>query len=296
MNNPTVCIVDKDLPLNKDFYESLMARTSAEGIRVSYDNGLGEASEKAAAVLLATPVEVNDIDDSRIVLGLRTINRRERMEIAAQVVPEKLIARWASPGDGQELTEVLRGWGRSEYVFKYDWSAGRKGVKLLRDGPDQLPEDYSPHRDIVMEYLDDDPYTYKADLCCGVLLNAWFLRTVSIAADNFNAYTVNPAQYVLPEDVRQQLEKLSAELMRYGSGYISIDMMKYKGEFRIIEINTNSVGRNISWEHFGDTYLDTYPQGLKRLLAGLSVLPTLGDLRYWETRPGKILPPVNTAG
>jgi hypothetical protein len=289
MNDLTVSIIDKDLPMNEDFYKRLEARMIKEGVKVSYFNELCEASKESSAVLLAVPLSMEGIDNAQIVLGLRTINRRERLQVAEQVVSESLIARWASPETELELAEVLSQWGSNSYVFKYDWSAGRRGVKLLQHGSNGLPEDYASDKDIVMEYLDDDPYTYKADLCCGVLLNAWFLRTVSITEDNFNAYTRDPAQYELPEEVQCQLERLSTELMKYGAGYISIDMMKYKGKFKIIEINTNSVGRNISWQHFGDTYLNTYPEGIKQLLNNLSTLPTLGDIRCLKSQINKIM-------
>ena len=295
MTSPSICIIDKDLQLNEPFYERLVARTAKEGTKISCYTGLDKAP-KETVLLLAAPFNMQGVDNSQIVLGLRTINRKERLEIARQIVPKSLIARWSAPENELELAEVLRNWGRDEYVFKYDWSAGRRGVKLLHFGTDRLPEDFDANKDIIMEYLDEDPYTYKADLCCGVLLNTWLLRTVPITADNFNAYTRNPAQYELPDDARLQLEKLSVELMRYGSAYISVDMMKYRGEFKIIEINTNSVGRNISWQHFGDTYLETYPKGLKQLLVNLAIVPTLGDLRRLRSQPGKIRTPINTTG
>lgn len=293
MINPTICIIDRDLPLNEDFYERLMVKAADEGIAVSYCKELEEVPNESGVLLLASAQGMQGVENDKIVLGLRTINRKERLEIAAQVVPESLMARWAAPENQSELTEVLQNWGRSDYVFKYDWSAGRRGVMLLNHEADTLPEDYDPEKDIVMDFLDDDPYTYKADLCCGVLLNAWFLRTESITADNFNAYTKKPTQYTLPEEDRIHLERLSSELMRYGSGYISIDMMKYQGELKIIEINTNSVGRNISWGRFGDTYLETYPEGLKQLLANLSSLPRLGELRRLRNQPNKIMAPIN---
>jgi hypothetical protein len=289
MNNPTLCIIDNNFALNEAFYKRLAARMAHEGITINYCKELGDAAIGADAWLLAAPVDMEGVERRQIVLGLRTINRKERMEVAKQILPENLIARWASPDNELKLTEVLRRWGRAEYVFKYDCSAGRRGVKLLYHGLNPLPADYASGRDIVMEYLDDDTYTYKAELCCGVLLNAWFLRTVSITADNFNAHTGHPAQYTLPGEVRAQLEKLSTKLMQYGCGYISIDMMKYEGEFKVIEINTNAVATNISWQHFGETYLATYPDGIKRLLANLAILPTLGDLKDLRQQANEIL-------
>lgn len=293
MANPAICIVDKDLPLNESFYERLVTKMANEGIEISYVNDLEKAPKLSAPLLLASAMGIKGMDNDEIVLGLRTINRKERLQIAEEIVPSSLIARWAAPENESALAKVLEDWGKEAYVFKYDWSAGRRGVKLLKYGTDVLPEDYDPGKDIVMEYLDEDPYTYKADLCCGVLLNSWFLRTVDITADNFNAYTKKPAQYDLPLEVIEQLEKLSTELIRYGSGYISIDMMKYKGTYQIIEINTNSVGRNISWKHFGDTYLETYPKSLKRLLDSKESLPRLAELRRLRNQPFKIMSPKN---
>lgn len=293
MADPTLSIVDGDLPLNQDFYNLLVAKMAARDISLHYYKEVNEVPVTCDLILMASPTGMQGVDSDRIVLGLRTINRRERLEIAAQVVPENLIARWASPLGEAALGEVLSTWGKKkDYVFKYDWSAGRRGVSLHRQGQDHLPEDYDPGKDIVMEYLDDDPYTYKADLCCGVLLNSWFLRTESITAGNFNEYTRNPTQYSLPQGVRKQLEVLSRELMRYGSGYISVDMMQYQGVFKIIEINTNAVGRNISWKRFGETYLQTYPKGLQQLLEARSTLPRLGVLKQLRSQKNKILPPL----
>jgi hypothetical protein len=288
INSDTVCIIDRALPANEDFYERLAARMIMDGIVINYCKQVS-AAPKDAALLIAATCDLYGVEPDRVVLGIRTINRKERMEVAEQVVPKNLVARWASPANDRELAEILQNWGSNTYVLKYDSSYGRREVKLLH-GHEQLCNDYDPDKDIVMEYLDDDPYTYKADLCCGVLLNAWFLRTVPIPDANFKESSGTPMQYILPDDIKQQLERLSVELMRYGSGYISIDMMKYKGEFKIIEINTNSVGTNTSWEHFGDTYLDTYPEGLKRLLAYLPGLPTLGDILHLNTQKNKILP------
>ncbi len=289
MTHPTIAIIDKDLPLNEGFYERLVNTMATSGTPISYHREAGQAPADAP-LLLATPCDLAGISGDRVVLGLRTINRKERMQVAGQVLPEHLIARWASPADDRQLAELLPGWGGNCCVFKYDWSAGRKGVTLLQPS-DLLPADYHPDKDLVMEYLDEDPYTYKADLCGGVLLNSWFLRTVPISAASFHEYTIDPAQYQLPAETTRQLEQLSVELLRYGSGYISVDLMKYRGAFKIIEINTNSVGRNISWEHFGDTYLDTYPQGLRRLMAALPGLPTLQELWSLGERPVKLLPP-----
>jgi hypothetical protein len=287
-NSNTVCIIDTELPINEGFYERLVARMVMDGIVINYCKKFS-AAPKDAVLLLAESCELPGIEPDRIVLGIHTINRKERMEVAEQVIPKNLIARWASPANEMELAETLLNWGVNTYVLKYDWSYGRRGVKLLY-GTEQLCKDYDPDKDIVMEYLDDDPYTYKAELCCGVLLNTWLLQTVPIPAANFNEFTGVPIQYILPEDIKQQLERLSVELMRYGSGYISIDMMMYKGEYKIIEINTTSIGRNISWRHFGNAYLDTYPEGLKRLLANLSGLPTFGDILHLNAQKNKILP------
>jgi hypothetical protein len=293
MADPNLSIVDCDLPLNQDFYDLLVAEMAAVDVTLHYYKVVDEVPSTCDLILMASPTGMQGVASDSIVLGLRTINRRERLEIAAQVVPENLIARWASPPDEGALSEVLSTWGeRKNYVFKYDWSAGRRGVSLHKLGEDHLPEDYDPGKDIVMEYLDDDPYTYKADLCCSVLLNSWFLRTESITAGNFNEYTRNPTQYDLPQEVRVQLEVLSRELMRYGSGYISVDMMQYQGEFKIIEINTNAVGRNISWKRFGETYLKTYPEGLQRMLKAKPTLPRLGVLRELRNLENKILPPL----
>lgn len=292
MSKPIICIVDKALPKNEGFYDQLIVETEKHGLSVTYCKEL-EEDPKYDAYVLAAPTAIPQLGPDETVLGLRTLNRKDRLIIAEQVVSADLMARWAAPGSEEELSSVLASWGKNEYIFKYDWSAGRRGVRLFSPDKDQLPEDYDPDRDVVMEHLNEDSYTYKADLCCGVLMNAWFLRTAGIASGEFYAHTKKPSQYELPEAVKLQLEKLSVELMRYGSAYISVDMMHYNGEYKIIEINTNSVGRNIAWKRFGDAYLENYPKGLMRLVDALPDLPRLGALRHLRNQKSRILPSAN---
>lgn len=279
MTSRKICILDKALPLNEEFYIKLISNLNAQNINISYCRRPNEDSRNADIIVLSAPMNTKIFSVDQIVLGLRTINRKERMLIADKFMSPKFMARWASPESDEELKETLTAWNTDEYIFKYDSSAGRRGVALINQKTGQIPEDYSSEKDVIMEYLKDDPYTYKADMFCGVLLNTWFLRTTDINHEEFNNYTSNPTKFELPEDIKWELEELSRELMKYGSGYISIDLMKCDGHYKIIEINTNSVGRNISWKHFSEDYLLTYPVGIKKLLESYSIAPTFENLK-----------------
>ena len=278
MTTIKICILDKALPLNEEFYDKLVSNLKAQNITITYCRRPNEDSKNADIIILAAPMSTKIFSFNQIVLGLRWINRKERLLIADKIMSPEFMARWASPESEEELTEALAAWDTDEYIFKYDSSAGRRGVSLINQKTGQIPENYSSEKDIIMEYLNDDPYTYKADMFCGVLLNSWFLRTTDINHEEFNNYTSNPTNFDLPADVKMQLEELSRELMKYGSGYISIDLMKFNGHYKIIEINTNTVGRNISWKHFSDNYLVTYPAGIKELLETYAVAPTFEKL------------------
>jgi glutathione synthase/RimK-type ligase-like ATP-grasp enzyme len=278
MTTKRICILDKALPLNEEFYDKLVSNLKAQDITITYCRRPNEDSENADIIILAAPMNTKIFAPHQIVLGLRWNNRKERLLIADKIMSPKFMARWASPESNEELKETLAEWNTDEYVFKYDSSAGRRGVALINQKTEQIPEDYSSEKDIIMEYLSDDPYTYKADMFCGVLLNSWFLRTTDINHEEFNNYTKNPTKYDLPADVKMELEELSRELMKYGGGYVSIDLMKFNGHYKIIEINTNTVGRNISWKHFSEDYLVTYPAGIKELLETSASAPNFEKL------------------
>jgi hypothetical protein len=272
------CIIDSAFSKNPTFYAQLQKRLEEVGVDLSVLTKPSPEMEYFEAVLLASPMRTKFFDKQQKILGLRTINRKERLEIATEVLSEKYVAPWASPKDNSELKKIVSGWDSDEYIFKYDWSAAKRGVRHRNIQTDLLPGDYNISKDVVMKYLDEDPLTYKVDIFCGKLLNGWVLQTKSIEHEDFLKYTTTPEIFQLPNNLRVELEKLSDVLIQYGCGYTSFDMMNYEGNLKIIELNTNSVGRNISWGNFGSIYLDTYTKAIQHLLKNMDKLPTLGSL------------------
>jgi len=277
------CIIDAAYDKNASFYTTLQERLSDVGINLSVLTKPYPGMEYFKAVLLAHPMRTKFFKKDQKILGLRTINRKQRLVIASEVLSEQYVAPWSSPSNDEELKEVVSTWGSDQYIFKYDWSAAKRGVRIKNIQTEGLPNDYNNTKDVVMKYLDEDPITYKVDIFCGNVLNGWALQTKSIEHEDFLKYTKTPKVFQIPADLRLELEKLSEVLIEYGCGYASFDMMNYEGNLKIIEMNTNSVGRNISWANFGDIYLDTYTSAIQNLLENLDKVPMLGALedRFW---------------
>ena len=283
------CIIDSAYSKNASFYTKLQERLNDVGIDLRVLTKPYPEMEYFEAILLAHPMRTKFFKKDQKILGLRTINRKQRLVVTADVLSEQYVAPWSSPSNDEELKEIVASWGSDEYIFKYDWSAAKRGVKLGNIHTDLLPDDYNISKDVVMKYLDEDPITYKVDILCGKVLNGWALQTKSIEHEDFLKYTTTPKVFELPTDLRTQLEKLSDILIQYGCGYASFDMMNYEGNLKIIELNTNSVGRNISWGNFGSIYLDTYTEAIQHLLKNIDKIPTLDAIeeRFFNFSPNE---------
>ena len=130
-----------------------------------------------------------------------------------------------------------------------------------------------------MEFVNEDPYTYKVDILAGEILNSWILKTKSVLHKDFLSYSPPPEQFELPDRLAEELKSISLHLLTCGVGYTSIDLMQDKDELKIIELNTSGVGRNITWANFFDTYLESYPRAIQSTLQNLGVILDYNGLR-----------------
>jgi len=135
-------------------------------------------------------------------------------------------------------------------------------------------------KDIFMEYINYDPWTYKVDVLGGTILNSWVLKTKNLFDDNFMGPSPAPTKFNLSDELKSKIEKLGVHLLQFGVGYSSFDfMLKDKNNFKLIELNTCSVGRNITWQNFPKTYNKNYTKGIERLVSNIDTIPNYSNLK-----------------
>ncbi len=283
-----LAILDPNYMDKLDMYHQVCKTLEKEGIRVNLHKGRRYADNRNSIFLLATSMHENFKEEERV-LGQRILNRKERLELIGEMNSE-IIPKWVSPTTQEEFLAVAKKWNTKEVILKYDWSAGRRGVYCLSEALENfvLPEKFDPNADIIMEHLEEDPYTYKVELLSGVVLNAWVLKTTNIKDENFNEYTPQPSLFKLPKETADALKEISLKLLEYGIGYSSYDMMKQDGKLKLIEINTNSVGTNIAWSNFFDQYAANYPNAILNTIKHIDIVPSLKvrsqRVKAWRNR------------
>lgn len=242
-----------------------------------------EAAAQADVVILSDPVNASLPREDSVVLGQRTLTRFQRLEIARDVGCD--VGRFWSPKSVEGWKAAFIESGSDELVLKYDWSYGRRGVRLLQrsefgqfDDHLRLPP-FSPDRDVVMEILAKDPSTFKFDMLGAVILGAWVLPTRSIRDPAFYYYSPPAYEYRPPPSLGQILSELGMRLLRFGVGYFSVDLMHTDSSYgySIVEVNTCSAGRRIPWSKWPQLYADQYVVALEQLQR--ADLPAYGRLR-----------------
>lgn len=258
-------------------FVALKRRLASRGIELTIDPAWSDAYANADLLIAVEPIADPQIPTTARLLGQRTLNRLQRMEIAADNgIPAP---RFVSPSRNDEFAEAVAGWG-DVTVLKYDWSARRNGVFLWPIGADAiLPPDFRPGCDLFMEFLGDDPATYKVDAFAGRILNGWIFPTRSMRLPDWQV--IEDPQFrtfEIPEELADQISAASTALLGYGVGYASFDLMYTDDGFRLIEVN--SCGASTApWNNWPDRYAEAYAEAIARLLQNRDAIPRYGALR-----------------
>ena len=262
-------------------FEKMAASLAKSNITISVDNHWSDEHAEADLLVVDEPLPDSDeLLDCRI-LGQRTLNRRTRLDVAARCGAP--VAPFGGPRNDRELDELAARWSSDCAVLKYDWSSRRRGVFLwpLQSGLRKpFPNDFDPESDVFMAFQGDDPQTYKIDAFGGVLLGAYVLKTRDMRSPAWETVLHQDILRIdlLSEETRRPIEAVSLALLDHGAGYSSFDLMRSGDEYRIIEINTCSVGTGI-WNDLPQQYADAYSQGIVETLKQIDRVPRYRDLR-----------------
>jgi len=250
-----------------------------QGIRLVHFGARDASMLQADVTLLGQTVSVDWLPDDKKVLGLRTLNRRTRLDVLAENgLP---VQPYGAPADDAAFADLLARWGVRHAVVKLDWSFRRAGVTALpvrHDQKPRLPLGFDPSMDVVMQPVKGDPRTLKVDLFAGHVLGATWLDTRQIATPNWQMIGVRgqwPA--TLSADLQTMLEKASEVLLRYGCGYSSLDVMFADDGPRIIEANTTSVS-TVFWRDNPEPYAQNLARAIAACLQRRDDIPKVRDI------------------
>jgi phenylacetate-coenzyme A ligase PaaK-like adenylate-forming protein len=222
---------------------------------------------------------------SELELGQRTLNRFQRMAIADEHgVP---VAAFGSPGNDEGLSRLAREWGETA-VLKYDWSSRRNGVLPRPLGSDRkpFPLDFGVGRDVFMEFLADDPWTYKIDVFGGTILGGWILQTRSMRNANWQVIENQELlDFDPPMALQQKICALGERLLEHGVGNASFDLMRAAGGFRLIEANTCAVS-TAAWARNPERYASRLASAIIQILKRPDAIPEYRRLREQARQAG----------
>jgi len=280
MNTKNVCIIDQFLP-DHLMYTHLESELIKSDIQLTICDTANIDTSLYDLILLTDPIKTHNFKTQDKVLGMRTLNRKERLDIA-HGVGASCIAKWAAPKNKDEYFDLIKSWEANYLVLKYDGYSQKKSVYLVSTEDQRLvfPDNFDPTKDIVMECLLGDSFTYKVDVMAGNILNAYVREGLSIFDPGFPKLFSTARQFSLPEYVAIQLRAISQELLNYGVGYASIDLMKHYGKFKIIEININGIRRDLSWSSCYRQYAVSYPNAILHTVNLLPSIPVFSQLTF----------------
>jgi hypothetical protein len=267
--------------------DELRRGLAAAGARLIVDGAWSDSYARAGLIIGFEPFEDRKQLLGARVLGQRTLNRFQRMEIAATT--EALVAEFGSPRNDDELSALTRDWGPF-CVLKYDWSLRRNGVFAwpLGDTRPAFPSDFTPGCDLFMKFVDGDPKTYKVDAFCGTVLAGWILPTRSMREPDWQVIDVpEMLEFDVPPDVRACVEAVSEALIAQGVGYASYDLMRGPLGFHLIEANTCAVSTAM-WDVSPERYAANYLRAMLRALERIDRVPVWGSLRGTAYRAGHV--------
>ncbi|MGX9354261.1 hypothetical protein ACS3SW_03595 [Roseobacteraceae bacterium S113] len=259
--------------------ERARALLAEQGVHLTHYAAKARAMRKADLIILGQTVSVDWLPDDKPVLGLRTLNRRTRLDVLAESgLP---VQPYGTPSDDDAFAALIARWNVDFAVVKLDWSFRRAGVTTLpvRAGQKpRLPLGFDPSMDIVMQPVTGDPRTLKVDLFAGHVLGATWLDTRPVATPNWQMIGVREQWPTsLSKSVENMLAQASTELLRYGCGYASIDVMFGEDGPVIIEANTTSIGTSF-WRDAPDPYAQNLARAIGSCVRNLDDLPTVKDI------------------
>ena len=248
------------------------------GVTLDIDNSWSDDHATADLLIAVEPIGDRPAFSDVRLLGQRTLNRFQRMELAVQSgVP---VGSFGSPRDDDGLTALAGDWGDFA-VLKYDWSSRRKGVFLWPLGAERktFPSDFRPGQDLFMEFLAEDAQTYKIDAFGGTIVGSWILPTRSMLKYDWQMIE-NTASYdfVPPVALQRSIAEFSKNLLVHGVGYASFDLMRARDGFRLIEANTCGASTS-AWNLDPRGYATRLAQGITHTLARREVVPQYKHLR-----------------
>ena len=252
---------------------ALKAELATFGIDIDYFYQWDPALLQADLLVLGDTLPLEVLPSDHKVLGLRTLNRRTRLDVLSKAgLP---VQPYGAPDDNHGLQTLLSGWGTEHGIVKLDWSLRRAGVAPLS----ALPMGFDPSCDVVMKPLEgDDPRTLKVDIFRGHFLGASWLDTRAIGTPNWQMIG-RRGQWqatLSPEDQALWI-KASRALMPYGVGVASLDVMIGPDGPVIIEANTTGVG-SAFWRTAPHPYADRLAAALNDTLGRLENVPPVADL------------------
>ena len=259
-------IVDR-LRLSYAHAKSLLAKHCIH-LDVRQDLPASRDHDAYSAIILSDPIEL-DWHVQTPFLGMRTLNRLQRLQIAEQCGVRTV------PWVPAELTKEALG-----KVLKFDWSYGRRGVFLLDEtNIQQLMQRVDPSRDILMDYVSGDPTTFKVDVACGVVLGCWALRTHPIESSLFRSTGTPFHEWDADPKTLTAISALSKRLIEEGVFLSSVDLMRVAGDFCAIEVNSCSVGRATSWTLAPEQFGVQFAKAVLALQKNYNCLPSIEQLR-----------------
>lgn len=260
-------------------------RLAENGIQLTVASAWSDSYASADLIIGSHPISARPILLGARIFGQRTVNRFQRMDIAERA--GALVARFGSPANDEELTELARPWVDGA-VLKYDFSSARKDVFHWSFGADRrtFPIDFKVGTDVFMEFLGSDPLTYKIDAFAGNILGGWILPTRDMREQNWQTMEIRrPDAFEPPPELVQGIQAASEALVQYGVGHASFDLMQNSDGYALIEINTCNVGTEV-WDDWPDIYAANYSKAIMATLRRLHSVPKYSALHVMAVNAG----------
>jgi hypothetical protein len=181
---------------------------------------------------------------------------------------------WADPLKDENPVTLFEKWRTDELLLKRSHSSQSTGLVVIRKGQ-PFPE--LKHGDVLCKIITHDPQTYKVDFFYDTILGSYVKETPSILDPQFPEWIAgdnrdqrdfphqNRRFFQLPGDLEADIRKLGRVIISIGGGYSSIDLMKDRDGFRIIELNTSNISTKYGWLERPGQYSMNFAEGLSRL-------------------------------
>jgi hypothetical protein len=207
---------------------------------------------------------------SQCVLGLRTLNRYERMNVLSRAgltsVP------WGSPKTHEGLRKLLDQWVVSEFIVKSDNSENGSAVHL-RHRP-RLPVRFVPSQDVIMRVADAGPLTLKLYAFQDQPIVAGMLGTPSIRSKSFTYRTCRFHKVRWTPRLRRIAVEAGRAIRPFGVGLFSLDLMVHRHQWSIIEANTSGASRLLAFPDPSDRAVLYFARAIRYWLTAARAGPT----------------------